>query len=225
MRVRYEGPRSIVVFGTGGFAEVVKYILESESDLRVVAFAETADRIQRTEFAGVPVVPFEEVGMRCPPETHGMFIAVGYAGLNAVRRSYFEAAKAKGYRLLTYVCSRATCWDNVIIGENSFVFEDNTVQPFVRIGDNVVVWSGNHIGHHSVIEDHCFITSHVVVSGHCTVGASSFVGVNATISEGTRIGQRNLIGPSSLIQKDTADDEAYLAPRTPRFAKPSSRFF
>ena len=50
----------------------------------------------------------------------------------------------------------------MFIGENTFIFEANVVQPGVTVGDNVVLWSGNHIGHDSVIEDHCFIASHAV---------------------------------------------------------------
>ena len=54
----------------------------------------------------------------------------------------------------------------VEIGENCFIFEANVIQPFVRIGDNVVMWSGNHIGHDSTIGSHCFIASHAVISGN-----------------------------------------------------------
>ena len=53
------------------------------------------------------------------------------------------------------------------MGDNCFIFEDNTVQPFVTLGNNLVLWSGNHIGHHSTLRDHCFISSHVVISGFC----------------------------------------------------------
>ena len=58
-------------------------------------------------------------------------------------------------------------------GDNCFILEDNTVQPFVRIGSNVTLWSGNHIGHDSTIGDHCFISSHVVVSGHVDIGTTA----------------------------------------------------
>jgi len=33
----------------------------------------------------------------------------------------------------------------------------------VTIGNNVTLWSGNHIGHDAMIDDHGFITSHVVI--------------------------------------------------------------
>ena len=74
-------------------------------------------------------------------------------------------------------------------GDNCFILEDNTVQPFVTIGNNVTLWSGNHIGHDSVIEDDCFISSHVVVSGTCgSVPAASSVSIrhSATPSRSRR---------------------------------------
>ena len=57
------------------------------------------------------------------------------------------------------------------------------------------------------------------------VGSFSFLGVNATIADSTAIGDDNLIGPGSLIQKDTEPGAAYIAERTQKYPKPSSRFF
>ena len=51
----------------------------------------------------------------------------------------------------------------------------------VKIGNNVVLWSGNHIGHNTVIRDNCFIASHVVISGFCEIGENCFLGVNSTV--------------------------------------------
>ena len=83
------------------------------------------------------------------------------------------------------------------------------IQPFVRIGSNVILWSGNHVGHHSRIGDHCFIASHVVISGGVTIGEETFVGVNATFRDGVTVGPRNVIGAGALIMKDTAEGEVY----------------
>jgi UDP-3-O-[3-hydroxymyristoyl] glucosamine N-acyltransferase len=108
------------------------------------------------------------------------------------------------------VHSSVVSWPESSIGENVFVFEDNTIQPFVTIRDDTILWSGNHVGHHSSIGAHCFITSHVVISGNCTVGDYSFLGVNATVRDGVRIGARNIVGPGSLILKNTQDAQVFL---------------
>jgi UDP-3-O-[3-hydroxymyristoyl] glucosamine N-acyltransferase len=96
------------------------------------------------------------------------------------------------------------------------VLEDNTIQPFVTIGDNVVLWSGNHIGHHSTIGNHVFISSHVVVSGGVRIGDYCFVGVNATFRDHISVGQRTVIGAGALIMKNTPDDSVFIEPATPR---------
>ena len=210
----------VVIFGTASFAELVHYYLSRDGRYDVVAFTVHRDRITSESFCGLPVVPFEELAQSHPPAAHEMFVAVGYRKVNQVRAAIYHEAKAKGYTLLTYVSPKC---NNMAasIGDNCFVFEDNTLQPFVRIGSNVIFWSGNHIGHHSTIGDHCYITSHVVVSGHCKVGPYCFLGVNATLRDSITIAESCVIGAGALIMKDTSPKQVYLGERTKPFAKNS----
>jgi acetyltransferase-like isoleucine patch superfamily enzyme len=103
---------------------------------------------------------------------------------------------------------RATCFPQTPIGDNRFLLADNTIQPFVSIGNNVL-WSGNHIGHHSRIGDHVFFTSHVVLSGHCTVEPHCFFGVNATVRDRLTIAEGTLVGMGAVITKDTTAWSVY----------------
>ena len=88
------------------------------------------------------------------------------------------------------------------IGDNCFILENNTIQPFVSIGNNVTLWSGNHIGHHSEICDHVFMASHVVVSGGVHIGSQSFLGVNATLINNISIGEGCVIGAGALVNSN-----------------------
>src|SRR4029079_7225030 len=124
-----------------------------------------------------------------------------------------EAAKAKGYAPASYVSSRAFVWRNVELGEHCFVFENNVVQPFVKLGSNVVLWSGNHIGHHSRIGDHCFVSSHVVVSGFVEIGKSCFLGVNSTFANNLKMGDDCLVGAGALVLGDVGDGETVVGVR------------
>ena len=214
--------KKALIFGASGFAEVVHFYLTNDSDYDVVAFTTTKDALSKDTLLGLPIVPFEEVEKWYPPTEYEMFIAVGYINMNKSRAHFFKEAKIRGYKCLTYVSSKATCWSKEI-GENCFIFEDNTIQPFVRIGNNVILWSGNHLGHHSEIGDHCFISSHVVISGHCLVKEYTFIGVNATLRDALTIGRENIIGAGALILKDTKDKEVYAARRTEVFPKDSSQ--
>lgn len=212
----------VVVFGTGSFAECVNFYLTHDSPHEVVAFTVHRDRLgEETEFAGLPVVAFEDLNETHPPSGHDMFVAVGYAQVNRVRAAICAEAKAKGYALITYVSSKATTWGDTRIGENCFIFEDNTIQPFVTIGDGVVLWSGNHIGHDATIEDHCFIASHAVLSGHVRIGHHSFVGVNATFRDGITVAPHCVIGAGALIMKDTEEGAVHAVRGTEPFPRKS----
>ena len=157
--------KPLVIFGTGDIAQLAHYYFSTDSDYQVVAFTVDAAFATEGRLLGLPVVPFEQVTDHYPSQTYELFVALSYAKLNEVRKSKYLAAKAMGYRLASYVSSRASILNQGQIGENCFVLEDNTIQPFAAIGNNVTLWSGNHIGHHSIIHNHCFIASHVVVSG------------------------------------------------------------
>ncbi len=201
--------RPILVFGGGDIAEVADFYFR-QLGRTVSAF--TADRafVDEDSRFGRPFVPFDEAPRLFPPGEHDGFVALSYAKMNVLRADKVSAMRGAGYPLTSYVSPRATVLTDTI-GENCFILEDNTLQPFCRIGNNVTLWSGNHIGHHSVIEDNVFLSSHVVVSGGVVVGRNSFVGVNATIVDHVNIAPFTLLGAGCIVQADT-DAEGVYAP-------------
>lgn len=211
----------LIIFGTGDIARLAHYYFTRDSQHEVIAF--TVDRAYRqdNEFCGLPVVDFEEVAAVYPPDTYQMFVALSYAKMNKVRAGKYQRAKQLGYELASYVSSRCSFLTEHPVGENCFILEDNTIQPFVRIGNNVTLWSGNHIGHDSVIEDHCFIASHIVVSGHVHIRPYCFIGVNATLRNSINIAPGTLIGAGAVIMKDTVEKGVYLPSRAELFNKKS----
>ena len=215
--------KALIIFGTRDIAQLAHYYFSTDSHYEVVAFTVDEAYITSPKFCGLPVVSFEEIAIRYAPDTHEMFIALSYSKVNEVRKEKFLAAKALGYKLATYVSSHATVLNEGRIGDNCFIFEDNTIQPFVTIGNNVTLWSGNHIGHHATIHDHCFIASHVVVSGGVEVGESCFIGVNATLRDHIKVGEKCVIGDGALLLADAEPEGVYLGQATERAKVPSTR--
>jgi len=213
--------KQVIIFGTGGFAEVVHYYLTNDSSFTIAAFTANSSMITKNQLFDLPVVPFENIEEIYPPEKFSMFIAVGYLKVNKTRADICKQAKEKGYDLISYVNSKATTWNDLDIGENCFIFENNVIQPFTKIGNDVIMWSGNHIGHHTKIGDHCFITSHVVVSGNVDVGSYCFLGVNSTIRDSIKIGSECVIGAGSVILDDTKDKTVYTTERAKLLEKSS----
>lgn len=201
----------VVVFGTSQWAELAHFYLMHDSPHEVVGFTLDRDYIESPSYKDLPVVPFDEVEQHYPPDQFKMFIPMSFKKMNHVRADKYYDAKNKGYELISYVSSKITKFPGFECGDNCFILEDNTIQPYVKIGSNVVMWSGNHIGHHSTIKDHVTITSHVVISGACTIEPFCFFGVNATVREETIVAHDTLVGMSVAILKDTNEFEVYKA--------------
>ena len=213
----------VVIFGVKDFASLAHYYLRHDSPHDVVAFTvHRAFLPAESTFEGLPVVAMEELAERYPPGGFAAFAPLSHKGMNSARAGVYRELKDRGYSLISYVSSHATCLNDGAIGENCFILEDNTIQPFVKIGDNVVLWSGNHIGHHSDIKDHVFVTSHVVISGHCTIEPFCFLGVNATLRDQVRLGEGTLVGMGAAIMRNTEPWSLYKADGT-KPAKISSK--
>lgn len=201
----------VVVFGVSQWAELAHFYLTHDSPHDVVAFTLDRDYIESSTYKDLPVVPFDEVEQHYSPGEFKMFIPMSFKKMNHVRADKYYEAKKKGFELISYVSSRATTFPGFECGDNCFILEDNTIQPFVKIGNDVVLWSGNHIGHGTVIKDHVMLTSHVVVSGCCVIDEYAFLGVNATVRDETVIARETLVGMGVTILKDTQPFEVYKA--------------
>lgn len=198
--------KPLILFGGDpDLIELTKFYFETDAGCQVAAVTMDPRYITESSLLGLPVVSFEDIERQRPPSEYDLFVALSYSKVNANRRAKCEEARAKGYSLPSYVSSRATTFSTLEHGYNCFILEDNTIQPFAKIGNGVTLWSGNHIGHHSVIGDYCFITSHVVISGAVRIGEQSFMGVNSTVNDSVSIGRECVIGSGSLVAKDVPD--------------------
>lgn len=214
----------VVIFGVGKIADQAYFYLTNDSPHQIVAFTVDDGYLSAEEKLGLPVVLFENVESKYPPRDFQMFVAVGYQDLNRFRARKYEEAKAKGYELISYVSSRASNFGEVEVGDNCFVLEFAVIQPCAKIGNDVFIWSANHIGHHASIADHCYIAGNVVVSGDTKIEPYCFIGVSATLGHEITIGAESFIGAGSIITKNVEPKSVYITPDTQKFRLDSSTF-
>lgn len=215
--------RKVVIFGLKDYAELAHYYLTHDSSDEVVAFSVHRDYLpQDGKFHGLPVVAFEDVEAVYPPGEFHFFAPMSPKNMNRDRETIYLEIRRKGYQCISYVSSKATIFENEI-GDNCFILEDNTIQPFTRIGNNVVLWSGNHIGHHGIVRDHVTFTSHVVMSGHCDIGAYSFLGVNATLRNALNVAEGSFIAMAAAVMKDTEAWGVYKGNPAEKLSIPSTK--
>lgn len=201
----------IVLFGTGRGADVAYRFLTADTDHEIVGFAVDDAHRTSSELRGLPVVSFEEVERHYPPDEVRMFILLGYQGMNALRRDKFNAAKAKGYTLESYVASGIFQAEPIRRGENCFILDNQSISLDVEIGDNVVMWSSNHVGDLTVVESHAWISSHVTIAASVRVGEGAFLGIGATVSNNVVIGKASFVGAHVFVSGDVQPDTVMLS--------------
>lgn len=200
----------IIIFGVNDLAELSWYYFNNDVNYKnqysVEAFTVNKEYITNPLYKNIPVTPFEDIETSYPPSKYKLFAPVAD---NKLREKIYTEGINKGYEFISYISSECTNFASEI-GKNCFILEDNTLQPFTKIGNNVVLWSGNHIGHHGLIEDNVFFTSHVVMSGHCHIKKGSFLGVNSCVRDGITIEENCIIGMGSVVTKPTEPNSVYV---------------
>ena len=192
----------LVLFGNGRGASVAHRFLAKDTSHEIVGFTVDEPFMTAATYRGLPLVPFEEVQTRFPPDDYRMLILLGYQQMNGLRAGKFQQAKAKGYTLESYVASDIFRVEPIVVGENCFIMDNQSISLDVRIGHDVVMWSSNHIGDLTTIGDHAWISSHVTVAANVSIGERVFVGVGATVSGRVTVGEAGFIGAHVLVSND-----------------------
>jgi sugar O-acyltransferase (sialic acid O-acetyltransferase NeuD family) len=201
--------KKLAIIGMGETAHLAYEYFTHDSEYEIVGFCVDKAYLKEDRFLNLPVIAFEEIKNIYPPTEYYAFAALAGGRLNRDRANMYLKAKEKGYKMASYISSKAFVWHNVEIGENCFILEDNTLQPFTKIGNNVIMWSGNHLGHRSVINDNCFITSHCVISGFCEIGEYSYLGVNCAVADMVKIARDNFIAMGAAVTRSTEENKMY----------------
>ncbi|MBI1891052.1 MAG: acetyltransferase [Burkholderiales bacterium] len=216
--------KPLVLFGAGKIAEVLLYFFTHHSDRKIVAICVDREFMTEPQWQGLPVVPSDELVKHYPPETHEVFVALGYQRLNAARAEKCAQLRALGYALPSYVHPESGLPRDCVIGDNCFIMNQVLIHPRVKIGNNVFVWSGAMIGHHSTVGDNCWLTSCANISGEVIVGENCFFAVNSTIANQVKIGKDCFIGANALVTKCTGDEQVFLAENSKPFRLNTHQF-
>jgi sugar O-acyltransferase (sialic acid O-acetyltransferase NeuD family) len=218
--------KKLIIFGLGKIADVAYQHFLRDSSHAIVAFACDREWIGKgqTVQGGPPIVAYDEVERLYPPAEHEMFLALGYHELNQVRARKFAEAKAKGYRLASYVSPRADVGPWFHVGENCLILDGVGIQPGAKVGHNVYIWNNTLIGHHSVIGDDVWIAAGATIGGMVEVGRASFIGLNATLGGEAVLGAESFVGAAALVLKSGPDKSVFVQQGTERFRLDSSQF-
>lgn len=217
--------KPIVFFGVGKIAEVISYYASEECGISIAAYTVDEKFKDKDVFLGKPVVPFESIEQNYPPEKYDMFIGIGYHQLNQLRTSKFNESQLKGYNLISIVSESCNLPKNVTYGKNCFIMPPSMIHPCVRLADNVFVFNGALVGHHSFIGNNCWITSNASIGGNASIGENSFLAMDVIIGNSISIGKNCFVGSNCQVIKDMLDEQVVISEGSKPIKLNSQQFF
>lgn len=213
--------KPVVIFGIGTFGRVARAYLQHDWPGQVEAFTVHERFVPGDRVLGLPVVAWERAVETYPPERCDLCVAIGYSNVNRSREALFGDARARGYRMIRYVSSRAAVHPDATVGEGAFILDHAVVEPYASVGENTVLWSGCHVGHDTVVGNHVYVALRAAIAGKCTIEARAFIGANATVRDGLTIGAGSVVGAGAVILHDTAPGSVHKAAEAAPSAVPA----
>ena len=207
--------QKIILLGPNTSTQILEYYFKLEnSPYEISAYTSDKEYIKENNYNGKPVVDFNNLEKLYPPDEYKIAIFMGYKHLNKIREERYKQAKAKGYKFISYVSKDSLCYTENI-GENVFILPNTNIQPFAKIGNNVIIWSDTTIGHHVQIDDNCFLSS-PRIAGFSKIGENCFLGTNCMIADHLTIGAFSIIGIGSVVTKNIKKGTVLAVKQTPK---------
>lgn len=214
--------KPLIIFGNGGLASVLRYYSESIG-LSVAGYTLDKEFHTSDSFEGLPNYCFEELPKHLDPVNFQLFIAIGASDmLGFARQEKMMQGLQMGFDLFSHSFASNSPADKLVCGRNSLVMPSSSIDPFVVLGDGVVVWNGSTICHHTTVGDFSFIAPGATICGKVQISEHCFIGSNATIRDNIVLAPRTLVGAGATITKNTEVDSVYMPGRTVRLDRSSS---
>ena len=210
--------KKLIIFGNGEIASIAKYYFSN--DRKIDFFCVDDEYLKEAHFEKIPVIKKSEV-VKLSVNEYEIFVAISYSKLNKNRQVNYEFFKGLNFSMPSFIHDHSYVSKDSKIGSNCLILENQTIQKDVLIDDNVFLWSGNHIGHSTIISKHTYLSSHVVVSGNCKIGERSFFGVNSTVKDFVNIENDCFIAMGSLVTKDLKEFSVVLPNKSNIYEKDS----
>lgn len=203
-----------LIFGITDFAELFFYhICKDNPGCEIVGFVADQAYLHHDHFFGLPTTCFENITTTYPADEFGVYVCIGYRGMNAYRRDVYGRLHAMGYTILSYFHHSAQV-DAKSIGEGAIVLQNVLIDAYCSIGEGNVFYPGATLAHHCNIGNFNFFSPQCTIAGRVDVGDNCYFGVHSTVKNGVTIGDRTLAGAGAYVSKNTKQDSVVVPARS-----------
>jgi sugar O-acyltransferase (sialic acid O-acetyltransferase NeuD family) len=151
------------------------------------------DFVTDAAFCGAPLIgPLERVSTFAPVSVHGLFVAIGDNGNRAMLHRRLTGP------LVNVIDATAVLEPSATIGHG------NLVMPFVYVGTNSRIGSGNILcagsvlNHDVEMNDYCFVGPNTAIAGFAKVKDESKIGSGSIVCEGVVLEPNSILRPGEV---------------------------
>jgi sugar O-acyltransferase (sialic acid O-acetyltransferase NeuD family) len=178
-------PRQIAVYGAGGFAREVAWLVqacnENAERYQVVCFVDDNQATHGTRLNDIPAMSLESARQQFPQAR-----VVGGIGTPQTRQRVMEKAAAAGFEFETIIHPRVERSNWIEIGAGTVICSGNILTTNIVLGRHVQINLDCTIGHDVVMGDYATLAPGVHISGCVRLGQRVYVGTGAVIVNGTQ---------------------------------------
>lgn len=199
----------IVVYGTNNQAAALYMMIEKEKQANVEAFIMDREFRNCDKFMNLPVVNFDEIQEKYPPEDYEVCLSFGYKNMVHNRQEKFMKCKQKGYTIYTFISKNAIVYSGDI-GEGCNIYPGTVLAPFTKVGMGSFIESGCVVAHDTEIGDFNFVAPGAHFCGGIKTGNFCFFGGAVEIVNGCKIGNEVFVGAMGKVSKNLLSGEVIL---------------
>ena len=213
----------LIIFGNSILAEIAIFYFKNFSNYKISYIAHEKNYKKNKNIKGIKQITLEDA-LKKNKKKYKIFIAIGYSKMNFYRENFYLKFKLKGFKMANFI-HPSSCIYSSKIGDNNFIMDNVSINPFSRIGSNNIFWSGSIIGHHCNIGNNNFFSGNSTISGNCIVKHNNFFGVNTSTKDGINIKNKCFIDANQHITKNLENEIYFNKEINPKQILKTSQFF
>ncbi len=195
----------IIIGGGDNAGAIIDLIVDNNEGIIIKGISDVV--ATNKEINGYKVTLTDNEVTECLEENH---IIVSYARDMQVREKIYNFFKDYEAKFATLKSRSAYISKTSKLGEGSIVMPGSVIRNQVIIGKNTLINSNATIEHGCIIGDNCHIAPGAVLTGNVIVKDNSFIGANSTILPNIKIGFGSIVGAGAVVTKSIPDNEIWI---------------
>ncbi|MCY9664519.1 acetyltransferase [Paenibacillus alginolyticus] len=189
----------LVVIGEGGHSKVIREIIRSKSDYKIIAILD--DKYDElTVINDIYIGPISSAHLLLNRMNHLKFVIA--IGNNEVRKLIVAKLGLSKECYISLIHDTAVVSTSASIGDGTVIMAGTIVNADAVIGDHVIINSGAIVEHDSQLGDYVHIAPRATLTGSVIAEAGAMIGAGATIIPGIKVGEWAVIGAGATVISD-----------------------